>query len=424
MIDQVRPARNLGNPYDNPALFEHLDSLEGVPDLLRPGETEAEREGWSDWQRAGNARFAALGAFLPGLVLAAIVAMAGQFLADASAPLLGLEKTPVSPILVAILLGLAIRNAVGLPAAYEKGLELALKKLLRIGVALLGIRLSVGAVGSIGLVALPIVVVCIASALFFVTRIGRAVGLESRLALLIAVGTAICGNTAIVSLAPVIRATDDEVSYAVGCITLFGLVALVGYPFVSHFLFAGDATLAGLFLGTAIHDTAQVAGAGLVYLIQYATPDALETATVTKLLRNMFMLVVIPGAAYLYNRAEAAKETGHGELPGGLATQIRQAVPFFVVGFVLMSVFRSVGDLGPSAFGLIPRDAWGTLIEATTAVSSFLLAVAMASVGLGTSFSRLRGLGTRPLAVGLVAALLVGSVSYVMIRAMAGLGAI
>lgn len=424
MIDPVRPARNLGNPYDNPALFEHLDSLEGVPDLLRPGETEAEREGWSDWQRAGNERFAALGTWIPGLALAAVVAIAGRFVAQAGAPLLGLEQAPISPILLAILLGLAIRHAVGLPAAYEKGLELALKRLLRIGVALLGIRLSIGALGSIGLVALPIVIACIGTALVFVTRIGRAVGLQPRLAILIAVGTAICGNTAIVSLAPVIRAEDDEVSYAVGCITLFGLVALVAYPFVSHALFAGDATLAGLFLGTAVHDTAQVAGAGLVYLLQYATPDALETATVTKLLRNMFMLVVIPGAAYFYDRAERADGAGQGDVPGGLAAQIRQAVPFFVVGFVAMSVFRSVGDLGPQAFGVIPRETWTELIDATTAVSSFLLAVAMASVGLGTSFARLRGLGTRPLMVGLVAALLVGSVSYAMIRTLSSLGVV
>jgi uncharacterized integral membrane protein (TIGR00698 family) len=353
VIDQVRPAKHLGNPYDNPALFEHLDSLEGVPDLLGPGETEAEREGWSDWQRVGNERFAALGTWAPGLALAAAVALAGGALADGMAGLLGLDRTPVSPILVAILLGLAIRHAVGLP---------------------------------------------------------------QRRAILIAAGTAICGNTAIVSLAPVIRAEDDEVSYAVGCITLFGLLALIAYPFAAHGLFQGDATLAGLFLGTAIHDTAQVAGAGLVYLVQYSTPDALESATVTKLLRNMFMLVVIPGAAWLHQRGEGRA------VPGGLAAQLRQAVPFFVFGFLAMSLLRSVGDLGDAPFGVLSAGAWKALIDGTTTVSSFCLALAMASVGLGTSVSRLRGLGMRPLVVGLVAALLVGGVSFATIRLLSGLG--
>jgi uncharacterized integral membrane protein (TIGR00698 family) len=417
VIDPVRPAKHLGNPYDNPALFEYLDSLEGVPDLLGPGETEAEREGWSDWQRAGNERFAALGAWAPGLALAAAVALAGGSIAEGSAGLLGLDKTPVSPILVAILLGLGIRQAVGLPRTYEPGLQLALKRILRVGVALLGIRLSLTSLGTIGLVALPVVVVCIASALFLVTRIGRWVGLPPRLAILIAAGTAICGNTAIVSLAPVIRAEDDEVSYAVGCITLFGLAALVAYPFVSHGLFGGDATLAGLFLGTAIHDTAQVAGAGLVYLVQYASPDALESATVTKLLRNMFMLIVIPGAAWLHQRG------GSGQtVPGGLAAQLKQAVPLFVFGFLAMSVLRSLGDLGDRPFGVLEPKTWTALIDGVTGVSSFCLAIAMASVGLGTSLTRLRGLGLRPLMVGLVAALLVGGVSYSMIRLLTGLG--
>ena len=299
---KVQPAEGLGDPYKNPELFEWLDSLEGVPDWLGPAETDAERAGWSDWQRAGNRYFALAGATMPGLALALLIAMAGRLLADLPTAALGFDKTPISPILAAILLGLLIRNAIGLPNVYEAGLQLALKRVLRFGVALLGIRLSLYAAGSIGLVALPIVTVCIVTALLFVTRIGRVFGLPARLSTLIAVGTAICGNTAIVAMAPVIQAEDDEVSYAVGCVTLFGLLALIFYPFLSHGLFAGDAHLAGLFLGTAIHDTAQVAGAGLVYLVQYGTPDALDSATVTKLIRNMFMLVVIPVMAYLHQR--------------------------------------------------------------------------------------------------------------------------
>lgn len=413
MIEKVRPAKGMGSPYDNPALFANLDSLEGLPDLLGPGETEAEREGWADWQRRGNERFAALGAVVPGLVLAAAVAGAGAVIAEWPTTFLGLEKTPLSPILVAIALGLLIRNAVGLPKTYEPGLALALRRVLRIGVALLGLRLSLGALGALGLVALPIVALCILSALFFVTRLGRLVGLPPRLATLIAVGTAICGNTAIVALAPVIGAEDDEVSYAVGCITLFGLIALVVHPFVAHALFDGEALRAGLFLGTAIHDTAQVAGAGLVYLVQYGTPDALEAATVTKLLRNAFMLVVIPGVAWLHQRRTAGPAT---------RASLRQALPLFVFGFLALSVVRSVGDLGDRAFGLLDRAQWEMLIAGATDVASFCLAVAMASVGLGTSLVRLRGLGWPPLAVALVAAVLVGGVAFGAIVGLDALG--
>ena len=406
-MDQVRPNRSAGNPYSNPELVEYLDSMEGVPDVLGPGETEAERERWSPWQHRGNALFAAFGEVLPGLALALTIATIGGLVAGNFSSRLGFSGAPLSPILVAILLGLTIRNSIGLPAIFEAGLSLALKRLLRIGVALLGIRLSLAAAGSIGLIALPIVIGCIATALLFVTRIGRVLSLPPRLSTLIAVGTAICGNSAIVALAPTIEATDDEVSYAVGCVTLFGLAALILHPFLAHTLFEGDPTLVGLFLGTAIHDTAQVAGAGLVYAEQFSAPQALDAATVTKLQRNMFMVAVIPAMAV------AMKKRRPNTL---VVDQLKAAIPLFVFGFVAMSLVRTLGDAGEAPFwGLLQPETWDGWIEATTDLAKLLLTVAMASVGLGTSFSRLRGLGLRPLAVGLAAAALVGAMSFALV---------
>jgi len=390
-MDQVRPAAGPGDPYKNPELFRWLDSLEGVPDWLGPAETDVERASWAGWQRRGNHIFGLIGTTMPGLALALLIAMAGRVLANLPNAAFGFEKTPLSPILVAILLG-------------------ALKKVLRIGVALLGIRLSLAATGAIGLVALPIVICCIATALFLVTRVGAAVGLPPRLATLIAVGTAICGNSAIVAMAPVIEATDDEVSYAVGCITVFGLVALIFYPFVGHYLFDGEASLIGLFMGTAIHDTAQVAGAGMVYLAQFGVPEVLDTATVTKLQRNMFMLAVIPLMAFHSNRERSS---------GSIRSQVRAALPMFVFGFLAMSLLRTVGDLGERPFGVLSPEVWTMLIGWATKTATLCLAVAMAAVGLGTSFTRLRGLGLRPLGVGLFAAAVVGGVSYILVRTFA-----
>ena len=409
-MDKVRPAAGLGDPYKNPELFRWLDSLEGIPDWLGPAETNVERESWSAWQRRGNYLFGLIGTTMPGLALALLIALAGRMLAELPTAALGFDNTPLSPILVAILLGLLLRNAIGLPSVYEAGLQLALKKVLRIGVALLGIRLSLAATGAIGLIALPIVVCCIATALFLVTRVGAAVGLPPRLATLIAVGTAICGNSAIVAMAPVIEATDDEVSYAIGCITIFGLVALIFYPYLGHALFDGDATLVGLFMGTAIHDTAQVAGAGMVYLAQFGTPEVLDTATVTKLQRNMFMLAVIPLMAFYSKRSHSS---------GSIRSQIRAALPMFVFGFLAMSLLRTVGDLGERPFGILTPETWTMLIGWATKTATLCLAVAMAAVGLGTSFTRLRGLGIRPLGVGLFAAAVVGGVSYMLVRALA-----
>jgi uncharacterized integral membrane protein (TIGR00698 family) len=394
------------NPYENPALMRWIDSYEGVPDWTDPAETPAEREARSPLTARVYELFALTGVTLPGLALTAAIAFAATAGARAiGTSVLGFERSPVSPILVAILLGLAIRNAIGLPPVYEAGVRLGLKRVLRFGVALLGIQLSLAAAGAIGLVAVPIVAGCIVSALALAGFLSRRLGLPPRLGTLIAVGTAICGNTAIVATAPVIGADDDETSYAVGCITVFGLIALLTYPFASHALFGGDATSAGLFLGTAIHDTAQVAGAGLLYLQHYGDAAALETATVTKLVRNLCMLVVIPGIALAHRREATA---------GG--TDWRQVVPGFVFGFVALTALRSLGDLGARPFGVLAPETWKACIEAASWLSTACLTVAMASVGLGTSFARLRSLGLRPLAGGLATALLVGGVGYALIR--------
>ena len=133
---------------------------------------------------------------------------------------------------------------------------------MKTGIVLLGVGLSVQAVMKVGLIGLPIIVCCIATALVVVTFINRALGLPKRLGTLIAVGTSICGVSAIVATAPVIGAEDDETSYAVACITIFGLIALFTYPFLAHAMFKTNMQV-GLFLGTAIHDTSQVAGAGV-----------------------------------------------------------------------------------------------------------------------------------------------------------------
>src|SRR5437763_890398 len=136
---------------------------------------------------------------------------------------------------------------------------------------------------------------------------------------------------------------------AVACVTLFGLVALFAYPFFAFWALGGDPRLAGVFLGTAIHDTAQVAGAGLIYQQQFAAPEALTAAAVTKLVRNTCMAAVIPLMAVLYLRSAKGKKARLGW---------HQAVPGFVLAFVAASGLRTLGDLGERLFGLLSRESW------------------------------------------------------------------
>ena len=233
-----------------------------------------------------------------------------------------------------------------------------MKRVLRLGIVLLGLRLSIAEVGSIGLKALPIVLVTIPAAILLVGYLGRRIQLSDRLASLIAIGTSICGNTAIVAVSPTIGAKEEETSYAVACITVFGLFAMLVYPFVAHWIFGGDPFAAGLFLGSAVHDTSQVAGAAMVYQEYYHAPEALDVATVTKLLRNLSMLVVIPLMAIRYHRKASS-----GATPPPWWTM----VPLFVIGFAAMSLLRTIGDLSERPFGLLDPDQWHAFINVAKA---------------------------------------------------------
>jgi uncharacterized integral membrane protein (TIGR00698 family) len=387
-----------------------LDSLEGVPEWPQPKETPAERAARGTALERGHEAFGWLGTILPGLGIAFGVAAVGQWLAKLiGTQIIHLEKSPISEITIAVVLGLTIRNTVGLPAVYERGLRLCGREVLRFGIILLGFRLSLAAVGKFGLVGLPIILACIAAALIVVTWVTQGLGLPRRLGSLIAVGTSICGVSAIVATAPVIDAEEDEVSYAVACVTLFGLVALFTYPFIAHGLFA-DPQLAGLFLGTAIHDTAQVAGAGLMYQQQFQAREALDAATVTKLVRNLCMIGVIPLVGALYHRS--GDESKRGQM------RLSQAVPLFVFGFVAAAAIRTVGDLviGPPA----EHSDWKEFLDRADVVAGWCLTIAMASVGLGTGLARVKRLGWKSFGVGLAAAVVVGGVSAALITLLAG----
>jgi hypothetical protein len=135
-----------------------------------------------------------------------------------------------------------------------------------------GFAWSLLGAGRFTVVALPFVVTAIAIGLLTVGLLGRYLGLSRQLSGLIAVGTGICGCTAIVATAPLLKANEAEVSYSIACITVFGLAAMFFYPYVAHYLFADQPAFAGLFLGTSIHETAQVAGAGLMYESQFNAP--------------------------------------------------------------------------------------------------------------------------------------------------------
>jgi uncharacterized integral membrane protein (TIGR00698 family) len=323
--------------------------------------------------------------------------------------------SPVSSTAIAVLLGIAVRNLVPSGDRLTPGVRVGVTTLLRTGIVLVGIKLSLTDLMRLGAWGLPIVLTAIASGLVFVHAFGRLLRLPPRLVTLIAAGTSICGVTAVVSTAGAIDANEKEVSYAVSTVTVFGLIGMMLYPHLAAVWLDGSAAI-GLFLGTAIHDTSQVLGAALTYRQLFHDDVAFTAATITKLTRNLFLAAVVPLLSFLHLRHHGA---GMGRVSW------TKVLPMFVLGFVGMAIVRSAGDLtlaNGRAFGLWRADTWSaiTTFVGDTCGSRALLGTALASVGLGTRLSVFRELGPRPFVLGFAAALWVGLVGLAMARVLGG----
>ena len=342
----------------------------------------------------------------PGVLVAILLAWLARELARRLADgAVGLPKFPLSPVMCAVLLGMLWRNTFGVPAWATSGLNWTMHRLLRVGIALVGLRLTLSVATAIAVTALPVALACLTVALLAGVAIARLLDVPRRLAWLLAIGTAVCGCTAVVAISPVIRARHAETAFAVTCVVLFGCIAMLGYPWVAGHFFAASPVRAGIFLGTAIHDTSQVIGAALIYSQQAAAPAALAAASVAKLLRNLSIAVLIPAAAWLARRAERGEEEAVPNAPAPRTP----LVPFFVLAFLGFILVRTGGD---ALLGGAPW--WPHLIDRGLHGSDLFLTCGMTAVGLSVSFTDMWRIGWRPLAAGLVLATLVGACSLLL----------
>ena len=351
-------------------------------------------------------KFQYLKTIFPGVVLALVFCLFSQGINNLLAiEIFGTLKSPISTVLIAILLGILMGNAFTPRPGMMIGLDFTQSYILKLGIIFLGIRLSFGEFIKFGSIAIPLIIVCIVSVLILVKLLIKKVPISSRMSYLIAIGTSVCGATAIVATAPVINAKKTEVAYAIANITLFGVIAMLIYPYFAQWYFDNDSLKAGLFLGTSIHETSQVAAAGLIYDQQFNNPETLNVATVTKLIRNTSLVIMIPMFAFLYNRGEIKGEK----------YSIFSIFPYFVLGFIGMIMIRNLGD---QIFSMENDnyDLWITLIESIKVLATVFLTMAMAAVGISINLNELKSMGYKPFIVGLIAAITVGFISLIYIE--------
>ena len=343
---------------------------------------------------------------VPGIILALVFCLFSQGINNIiGIELFGTSKSPISTVMIAILLGIIMGNAFTPRAGMMIGLDFTQKYILKLGIIFLGIRLSFGEFLKFGTVAIPLIIVCILSVLVLIKLLIKKVPISSKMSYLIAIGTSVCGATAIVATAPIIEAKKTEVAYAIANITLFGVIAMLVYPYFAEWYFYGEPIKAGLFLGTAIHETSQVAAAGLIYDQQFNSPDTLNVATVTKLIRNTFLVIMVPLFGFLYNRGKTKNKD----------YSIFSIFPYFVLGFIGMIVLRNIGD---QVFTLEngSLEYWNTLIGYIKSLATVFLTMAMAAVGISINLNELKSMGYKPFVVGLIAAITVGIVSIVSLE--------
>ena len=292
---------------------------------------------------------------------------------------------------IALVVGLAIGTIVPLRAPLAAGAALAARVALRVGVALLGARLTLDQVVETGGSSIVAIVVVVSVALVLGLWLARWVGVIPPLAWLIAVGMAICGNSAILALAPIVRAPHRDTAYAVSTITVFGLLGVVLLPVIGRSLGLTDAVF-GTWSGLSVNDTAQVVATGYAY-----SAPAGDVATIVKLTRNIAILPVLVGATWLMARADSrtAAASGSTEAPAAVhpLRWLSRAVPWFVIGFVVFAGLRSVGALDVSV------GEW-SLADLLSVTAGILILVALAGVGLGTDLRAMAGVGPRPLVLG------------------------
>lgn len=309
-------------------------------------------------------RPAGLPAVLPGLgvVVAASVAAYG---AAALVPVL-------SPLIWGVFIGMALVVARPLPASLVPGTRFAARRLLRVGVALLGLRLAGDQLLSIGLPALGVLVVTIPATLGGTVWLGRRLGLPRELSLLVATGSAVCGASAIAAMDAATDSEERDVTVAVATVTLFGTLALVLLPLLDAVLGLSPAAF-GTWVGASVHEVAQVVAA--------ATPGgaaAVDTATLVKLTRVLTLAPLVLGVVLLRRRRAGA----------GAAAPSGSPVPLFVLGFLACVAVASTGRLPAGA------------LAAAQGIDTALLTAALVGLGLGASLREIARLGWRPMALG------------------------
>ncbi|MEP7184545.1 MAG: putative sulfate exporter family transporter [Rhodanobacter sp.] len=309
---------------------------------------------------------------LPGLLLAVAIALLALLLGRL-APLVG------GPVF-GIVLGVLVKNLFSPDTRFTHGIQFGGKQILQWSIIALGFGLSLTQVAKTGLESLWVTLITMTVAFLSAWLLGRWLGVHDKLRILIGVGTAICGGSAIAAVTPIIRPDDHDTAFAISTIFLFNLVAVLLFPLLGHLMHMSDQGF-GLWAGTAINDTSSVVAAGYSY--SHAAGDY---ATIVKLTRATLIIPVCLVLAFAVAAREKRKAKASGEVS---SFRLAAIFPWFILWFLVASAVRT--------FGLVPTAVQPVL----HAAAEFLIIVALTAIGLSANLRRMASTGVRPILLGL-----------------------
>ncbi|KMJ58229.1 membrane protein [Bacillus sp. LL01] len=317
-----------------------------------------------------------LNRWIPGILLVLLIAVAAKFFGE--------YFPSIGGVIFALLIGILIRNSVNIDEKYMAGVDLVIKKWLKVAIVLLGATLSFKSILDIGSQSILVILFVVVGGISVTLLVGKLLKIDKILSLLIGVGTSICGATAISVIKGVVHAKETVVAYAVSTIFFFNILATFLYPFLGQWLHLSTLQM-GIWAGTSIHDTSSVVAVG--YLLG---DEVGEVATTVKLVRTLFILPLVLAVSFIVVR----KNDEH--------TSIKGAFPIFVLGFLLMSGLYSTGVISEM------------LSEYLGQVAKFLIIMVMAGIGLQVQWRNIQSLGWKPFVAGLIASVFVGVTSLLL----------
>jgi len=331
--------------------------------------------------------------FVPGVILLAVIGYAGKLI-EQSVSRYGkshhLSLPNIEYVLWAILIGLAISNTIRIPAIFKAGIDTD-EFWLKVGIVLLGARFLLGDVVKLGGLSLGLVLIELLVAIALMTVLGRLFKLSPKLITLLAVGSSICGVSAIIATKGAIDADDEDSSLAIAAILALGAIALFTFPFIGHLLGMSNHAY-GLWSGLAVDNTAEAVAAGALY-----SDAAGKIAVLAKTARNAMIGFVVLGYAVYW----ASK--GQAQTVQNKALFLWQKFPKFVLGFLLISILATAGVFNKGQIGSLGN------------LSRWAFLLTFAGVGLRTNLREMRKQGLRPFIVGAVGEIVIAALTLGMV---------